>query len=87
VSEQHEVFDIAELDTISVECPQCRTEILFRLDTPGNFGAPCVCPTCRETYAEMGNFLAAYRELFGRGLAIGKKMRVRIRSGSEQRRP
>lgn len=80
VSERHELFEIGELDTISVECPACKTEILFHLDTPGNFGAPAFCPTCREPYVELANFLAAYRDLFGRALALGQKMRVRLRS-------
>ncbi len=80
MSERHELFDIAELDTVTVECPGCRTEIVFHLDTPGTFGAPCVCPTCHETYTDLGNFLAAYRDLFGRAIALGKKMRLRLRA-------
>lgn len=81
MSEQHEIFDIHELDTVTAECPACKTEIVFHLDTPTTFGAPATCPTCHETYVELGDFLASYRDLFGRATSLGKKMRVRLRSG------
>jgi len=79
VSEHSELFEISELSVISFECPACKTEVLFRLDTPTTFGAPYVCPTCRETFPEIGNFLARYRELYGLAKGIGERMKLRLR--------
>jgi hypothetical protein len=79
VSESYDVFGIAELDGISFQCPACKTEVTFDLTTPTKFGAPYVCPTCRETYTQLGNFLAAYRDIFNQAAAI-QPMNIRLRT-------
>lgn len=79
MSEKHEVFAISELEVISFRCPKCKTEVFFHLTTPPEFGAPYICPCCRESYTHMGNLLAQYRELFTRAVSHAKEMNICLR--------
>jgi predicted RNA-binding Zn-ribbon protein involved in translation (DUF1610 family) len=79
MSEKYEVFAISELGVISFQCPICKTEVLFDLNTSTTFGAPYVCPTCRTTHTQIGNFLASYRDMFQRASEVAN-MNIRLRT-------
>lgn len=79
MSEQHEVFEFGELNTISFECPKCRTEVFFSLDTPTMFGAPHACPTCHTEFVELAQVLARYRDLYTGAGDLAKRLRLRFR--------
>jgi predicted RNA-binding Zn-ribbon protein involved in translation (DUF1610 family) len=63
MSETQDVYSLAELDTISFECPTCHTEMVFRADRDDGKGQQISCPCCNVDMVGVGSVLDAYRKL------------------------
>jgi hypothetical protein len=68
VSETWSVFRFEELDAIVFECPECRTESVFRTGGDPAGETERHCPGCNRRIPRAGEILRLYRQLYA---AIG----------------
>jgi predicted RNA-binding Zn-ribbon protein involved in translation (DUF1610 family) len=58
------VYILADLDRIGVECPKCKTEVIFRADSPMDVVVHQQCPACGEVIQDQTKCVHLYRSLF-----------------------
>jgi hypothetical protein len=58
------VLDFADLSHLAIECPKCRSEVVFDSSNTKN-GIPSKCPVCQEEYGPLFHAaLASYRDFY-----------------------
>ena len=78
MSETQDVYSLAELDTISFECSNCNTEMIFRADKDSGKGQQQItCPSCGVDVVGAGSVLAVYRKLHADVKRIGLAVKLR----------
>jgi predicted RNA-binding Zn-ribbon protein involved in translation (DUF1610 family) len=77
MSETQSVFPVYELDTISFECPECHTEVIFRADEGPDGGRPKHCPSCNREIPHAGHLLSQYRGFYTQSKAFNSLIRLR----------
>jgi len=74
--ERQQLFDIAELSTLSYRCIHCGTVIVFRMDTDEQFGIPKRCSTCMEPLGPAAQAFVDYRTFYRGVLSAKVPMRL-----------
>jgi len=77
MSEIQSVFAACELDTISFECPDCHTEVIFKADEGPDGGRSKCCPACNKEIPNAGHLLAQYRGFYTQAKALKDLVRLR----------
>ena len=77
MSETQDIFSVSELDTISFECPECHTEVIFRADEGPDSGRSKSCPSCNKEIPNAGHLLAQYRGFYTQSKALKTLVRLR----------
>lgn len=67
MSETWQVFRLEELDTISFECPNCKSVVTFHAEGEIVGQAQRMCPGCNKEIPDAGSLLSTYRQLYQRG--------------------
>jgi hypothetical protein len=67
MSETWHVFKLEELDTISFDCPNCKTQITFGAQGEIITQAQRMCPGCNKEVPDAGSLLSIYRQFFQQG--------------------
>ena len=69
MSEKWQTFKLEELAVISFECPNCKTQIVFRADADIVSQQDRMCPGCNREIPNVGSLLALYRRFYQEGKA------------------
>ena len=82
MSENWQVFAPEEIKTISFECPECHTLVLFHGDSSLAIGNQKCCPGCNKEIPGAVAILSAYKKFYQEATREGQKVSVMLRAKS-----
>ncbi len=76
---QQDVFNLADLETISFECPSCLSEVVLRADRPRNKekGEKIACALCRHEMAFADRIFDRYVAIFEDAQSLNGTVKLR----------
>jgi hypothetical protein len=80
MSENWQIFTPQEIKTISFECPECHTLVMFHGDSGVAIGNEKFCPGCNKEIPNAVAILSAYRKFYQEATREGQKAPVTLRA-------
>jgi predicted RNA-binding Zn-ribbon protein involved in translation (DUF1610 family) len=77
VTVQQDVFNLADLATISFECLACRSEVILRAGAKREKGQKILCPLCHHELPNAANIFDHYHAMYEAADSLGETVKLR----------